>query len=363
MQLTMQRSQSLRPVVYLALVASLVLALAAAALFVGSQRRLPEPFGPAANGLIAFDAGTTAYVANSDGSDARPIVGDDGESYSPTFSRDGTRLAFWSATGSRAFLYVVDVDGDGPARPIAPDVPNVGRIDVAPAWTPDGRSIAFSGVAEGGSGIFLAAADGSGIARVTGSEVSAPWQPVVSPDGRWLTFRDRRPDARLMVVRPDGSDLRELVRVDTSTDAFTSLSWSADGTRIAYHRPDPASGTPVVESIGLDGTVTRLSQPGQAASDPSWSPDGRLVAYAFDEPGEGNHVAVVGSDGSGFHDLGPVGGCRMDWSPDARYLFGYTTDCFSSKLTRIPVDDPSAAIVFDLPGAIAGAPSWQRVAP
>jgi Tol biopolymer transport system component len=375
MHLTMDRLSGPRPVGPL-LIIGLVLAslIAGALLYIGSRPRMPEPFGPAANGLVAYDAGGAIYLAESDGTATRMVDGGLGWNFSPSFSPDGMRLAYWSApdASSRSRrLFVTDVDARGPARQVSGELINPLNYVVGASWSPDGRSVAFSAIdptapAADGSRIYIAALDGTDPKAITAPGAAAPWSPVFSPDGSWLAFRSGRPDADLMIVRPDGSDLRTLVSVGIDTDAFVNIAWSPDSRRIVYHRPDPTTGTNVVETVDLDGRTSRLSRDGEGSSDPSWSPDGGLIAFAFEAaPGVG-HVAVVAPDGTAFRDLGPVGGCLMSWSPDSRYLFGYTgasDGCFIAKLTRVPVDDPAGAVVFDIAGATVGTSSWQRLAP
>ena len=365
MQLTLQRSPSLRPLFYLAMVALLIVALAVAAILVGSPPRLPAPFGPAGNGLVAYDAAGTLYLADRDLETPRAVEGGLGANLGPVFSRDGRQIAFFSATsiGSAArHVFVASVDDRAPARQISDGYPSMQGHATAPAWSIDGRQVVYAASTPDGVRLAAAAVDGSGVSFLTDPGDVEPWTPVASPDGRWLAFRSRRPQADLVVMPFTGGDPRILLSVDAETDAFVNIAWSGDSTRIVYHRPDPATGIGVVETIGLDGTVTRVSPPGPPATDPSWSPDGRLISYGFEIDGD-RHQAVVRPDGTGFRDLGTIGGCVMGWSPDSTYLFGFTTDCFSSKAMRIPVDDPAKAVVFDLPGALTGMPDWQRVAP
>jgi WD40-like Beta Propeller Repeat len=367
MQLTMQRVPAMRPLAYLALVALLIAALVAAAVLVGSQRRLPPPFGPAGNGLVAYDAGGTLFIADPDLASPRPIEGGLGAVLSPVFSRDGRSLAFWSATSPNAMarhLFVQGVDDPGPARRISWSYPSIQGHATAPAWAVDGSRLVYAASTSDGLRLASAAVDGSGLTFLTEGGELSPWTPVASPDGRWLAFRSRSPQADLVVMPFDGGDPRILLTVDAQSDAFVNLAWSLDSTRVVYHRPDPdGTGLPVVETIDIrDGSIVRVSRPNEFSSDPSWSPDGRWIAYAREIDGE-RHSAIVAPDGSEFRDLGPVGGCVMGWSPDAKYLFGFTIDCFSSNVTRIPIDNPSAAVEFDLPGALTGQPDWQRVAP
>jgi TolB protein len=276
-------------------------------------------------------------------------------------------VAFFSAASSEAsarHLFVATVAGAAPARQVSGKHPSLQAHVTPPAWSIDGSRLFYAAYGDGAVRLASAAVDGSGVTFLTDDAVPDPWTPFISPDGRWLAFRSQRPDATLMVMPVDGGRPKELLSVSGATDAFVNMGWSLDSTRVVYHRPDPG-GTrlPVVETIDIrDGSIVRVSRPNEFSSDPSWSPDGRWIAYAREIDGE-RHSAIVAPDGSEFRDLGPVGGCVMGWSPDAKYLFGFTIDCFSSNVTRIPIDNPSAAVEFDLPGALTGQPDWQRIAP
>ncbi len=94
-------------------IALLLLALAAAALIVGSQqRRLPAPFGPAGNGVIPYVASGDLYVGDPLTGTTRLLVGGPEADAAPRFSPDGTRLAFireaTTGTGLQEDIYVVN---------------------------------------------------------------------------------------------------------------------------------------------------------------------------------------------------------------------------------------------------------------
>lgn len=76
------------------LLLGLLLAVSVAFYVVGSQRRLPPPFGLAAPGVVAFVADGHLWVANPDGSDRRQLTVDQRADSFPVFSRDGTKIAF-----------------------------------------------------------------------------------------------------------------------------------------------------------------------------------------------------------------------------------------------------------------------------
>ena len=94
MQLTMQRAPTMRPVLLLATVALLIMALLGAAILIGSQRRLPEPFGPARNGAIAFVRDGDLFIADGLAGASRPLVSGAERDVAPAFSQQGDRIAF-----------------------------------------------------------------------------------------------------------------------------------------------------------------------------------------------------------------------------------------------------------------------------
>ena len=108
----------------LAVLALLVLALVSAALYAGSQqRRLPAPFGPAANGVIPYVSNVTD-VGDPITGDSRLLVGGPEDDALPQFSPDGTLVAFKRDVGTTSIrpidIYVVGADGSD-AKPITPE--------------------------------------------------------------------------------------------------------------------------------------------------------------------------------------------------------------------------------------------------
>src|SRR5206468_4877646 len=120
-------------------VLALIAALAVAALLaIGSRPRLPAPFGPAKNGLVAFDDGGQLYVAKADGSASLRPVASPGQF--PTWSHDGTKLAFLrSSTRSAPFsLWVVNTDGSSLTNLTKDLLINPPGDPTNVAWSPDG---------------------------------------------------------------------------------------------------------------------------------------------------------------------------------------------------------------------------------
>ncbi len=94
------------------LVALALLLAVAAAVYVGSnQRRVPAPFGAAANGLVAYSKDGDIYTVDPATGARRAIVAGATVDESPAFSLDGTRLAFLRTTGTAAVIVLADADG------------------------------------------------------------------------------------------------------------------------------------------------------------------------------------------------------------------------------------------------------------
>ena len=140
--------------VQLAVLVLALLLLGIAALLAG-HRGPPPPFGPAANGILAFDAGGQILVR-----DLRPRSradadrsGRDGGS-APVCSHDGRRLAYWAPEGGGGFALVIGrADGTRPVQiPVEPAV----LVDVESplAWAPGGDRIAFVAKEDGAARVY-----------------------------------------------------------------------------------------------------------------------------------------------------------------------------------------------------------------
>jgi Tol biopolymer transport system component len=203
---------------------------------------------------------------------------------------------------------------------------------VQPAWSPHGSRIAFWQVsAAGDRSLWTARADGRDRARVTDGR-SVDWNPVWSPDGRFLYYAsDRSGVPNLWRVRIDedaGRVLSPPEPVTASSQAVMQPSIAASGLRIAYAGYethsfleqvafDPAHGA----AAGSPGIVDQTSQ-GIHACDAS--PDGRWLVFQTTVPEE--DLFLIHPDGSGRHLLaGETFRNRLPrWSPDSSRVAFYS---------------------------------------
>ena len=273
-------------VVFALLVAAAGIGFAVSA-FRREPKVLDQPNPPASESIayVAFDAGTlrwSLFTMMADGSSARRIqVALPGEANHPSWSPDGSRLAFDVQEDADTEIYVVDADGSNLSR-----LTSTAGWNFMPAWSPDGSKIAYVHASESNHDIWLMDANGSNPVRLThGPDFDL--HPSWSPDAGKLAFESNRTGGpEIYVMNADGSDVSML----TDTPGFDgSPEWSPDGGRIAFVSERDGPGIYLMES---DGRNVRKLVGGEQVGpmEPEWSPDGASLAYTS---GRGPEMGVV----------------------------------------------------------------------
>ena len=245
-------------------------------------------------------------MINADGTGLTQVTGDPAAEFDPTWSPDGTRLAFrhQREDDRSTDIYVIDSNGANPRNLSGDD----GAPDWGPAWSPDGEWLAWntSGGAQVRFDLGLVHPDG------TGRTVLQPGvfveYPAWSPDGSRIAFMSQVAEEGsqydIYVMDADGSDVQRLT-TEPSDDGWPT--WSPDGTLIAFSstRDDcEQAATPGCLSTGdigpyhtlyvmaVDGSAQRRLSP-LFAQIADWSPDGRFLVF------EGRSgLTVLSADGS-----------------------------------------------------------------
>jgi Tol biopolymer transport system component len=239
-------------------------------------------------------------------------------------------IAFVSTRDGDYAIYGMSADG-GHQRRLTdergdPSTPSGLFFQIDPAWSPDGRSIAFASKRDGVLHVFVMKADGSETRRLTSGAVD-DGNPTWSPDGSRIAF-ERDTPGDIYVMNADGSGVRPLVE-DGATES--DPAWSPDGSWIAYVRRVP--GTPVKEIwlVHPHGSRPhRLVRFGLASVSPAWAPDGKRIAFASDGARTSGLYAIytVGQDGKAPRRLTTVissGAFEPSWSSDGTKI-AYASD-------------------------------------
>ena len=254
-------------------------------------------------GRIAFvsDRGGAPkiYVMNADGSRVLRLTSGPHPDSRPAWSPDGRRIAFARAGDSTSCgIYVMNADGSGLARL------TTACGDITPAWSPDGGRIAFGKWTLGSlsTGIYVMNADGSGVARLT--ESLHDEYPAWSPDGQKIAFNHTYElwegdwFTQVFVMNADGTDNRRLTGTGGTQFAESGPSWSPDGSRILYWSYGAG-----IATIG-GGTIYKGATDPHSIGDvnyystPDWSPDGSKVVFARGDLGH-RTLAIVNAFGGG----------------------------------------------------------------
>ena len=365
MQLTMQRAPTMRPVLLLATVALLILTLIGAAILIGSQRRLPEPFGPAGNGAIAFERKGDLYIADHLLGTDRLLVGGSERDVAPAFSQQGDRIAFIRTLDEGIALMSVRPDGT--------ELRTLGTFPSYDGfyWSPDGRTLLINYTATDITGFQLAVVDGDG-SGVRELEVghAADWASW-RPGGRHIAFRGQIGDgtAAAFIADADGTNVRRLPIESSALTDFEGLRWSPDGAHLSFMSDGRLGGTTGwqigVAEIDADGDLAahhRLRFDPDSGDEmlPVWSPDSTQLAFILEKRGI-YQIAIGRPDGTGLRPVGPRiydrNGFGYAWSPDGKTLLIrarngavslWSVDVATGDATEL--DAPTDTI-----------PTWQRL--
>ncbi len=206
-----------------------------------------------------------------------PLVSYLGDACCPTFSPDGNQVAFvWDGPKQDNHDIYVKLIGEENAVRLTSDPAQ----DYSPAWSPDGRSIAFLRVLSGGkTGVFLVPAI-SGPDRKVAELAEVFWFSLSwFPDGKWLAVPDRNSIYLLSVQT--GENRRLTLPAAGNYDG--TPSFSPDGRYLAFSRSD---GYSEIYLLALSNNLAPKGEPKQItfqhqwSGSPAWTANGREIIYS-----------------------------------------------------------------------------------
>ena len=359
-----------------------VLVAAAVLVYVGTQRSLPAPFGPARNGLIVYAVGGDLHTGNPASGTSQLLLGGPSVDRKPVLSPDGTKVAFYRGTTTSGeadlALAVVGVDGSG-LRVLEPSA--VGYEDVI-VWSPDSRFVLRN---DGDFRIVRHDLDGTP-PRVIAYQAYVQPDAFQPPNGDAILFEDPKIGRALWLVLADGTGATKIYEVPAAEQRdgcdFGAVRWSPDGKRIAFLRKPPGGVDQcriyVMNADGTDARPLTTATGSWFETDLRWSPDGTQIAFDRWEFDQGSlewrirPLGVVSSTGGDVRSIGPTpvsDGAAFEWSPDGKTIIAvggpataWAPDGQAQEVRPVLIDVASGAH-SDAPWVISSWPSWQRLAP
>ncbi len=238
---------------------------------------------------LALDLLGRIWVVPAGGGAAAALTDPMGDARQPTWSPDGSRIAFQAYWDGNYHIWSVGADGTGLRQHTR------GRFDHRePHWSPDGARIAFSSDRSGSYDLWVTEFDGGDPERRTdwpGNE----YGPAFSPDGARIAFAADGDRAGIWILDGDGTPRKVAERDGAQLNA---PSWSADGETISFNAV--GAGRSRLHAVRAEGGAVRTLSGEEEDVFPfraAWTADGELF-----HTGDGS-VRRRRSDGSGRRDV------------------------------------------------------------
>ena len=199
---------------------------------------------------IAIDLHGALWLLPVTGGRATRITDELGDARQPSWSPDGTRLAYQSYRDGTWRLWIAQADGSD-----AVAVTSGPFDDREPHWSPDGARIAFSSDRSGNYDVWVLEVSSGAVRQVTSSPANEYW-PAWSPSGAEIAFvSTRTPDPGIYAAALDGRE--RLLAGGGGT--LGAPAWTLDGSTVVWTEVKWRRGTPAARRPGAVGWRGRRS--------------------------------------------------------------------------------------------------------
>lgn len=356
------------------------------------------------------------YVKAIDEETPRRLTSNEDEDLNPAWSPDGSQIAFLRASPAGMEILVIPAEG-GPERRIAEIKPvavpwvqeaSTMRRVPGPAWSPDGQWLAVADRCSGHDSsdcIFLLSVDGLTRRRISSGAAIGDYAPAFSPDGKRIAFLRTVADVGLAEIYTEPVNGGSERRLTWDGRIVTSVAWSlndgiffisnrAGNQLLLWSMPETGGDPQLVPGVGFGAlSISAASRDNRIAWAQSYrntniwrtslaprggqpalliassgvnhsaqySPDGSEIAFISDRSG-GPEIWVAGSDGSnvrrvtGFSSIRPIG--SPNWSPDGKQFVYDSVIAGRSQVFLMNVDGTNQR-QFTMDAWEAMMPAWS----
>ncbi len=289
---------------------------------------------PGENGQIAFvsgrgvpnppdDQSADVFLLDAAGDlTPTPLTADAGQHRHPAWSPDLTKLAYarWGSQTDNQKIFIDDLSVPGPvSQRLGPHASNV--LDDRPAWSPNGKRVAYESEVEDGSGqmdILVVNVETGALLNLTETETVTEGKPVWSPDGKWIYYHtNATTDQDIRRERADGSQaVPETIVGDAGNQFQPALS--PDGTEICYTEGAFDNTANVFMRTIPGGPDVEISAEGNNVADYNcaWSPEGDKITFVSGLLSAGQLVMKNSDDTGPITDVTTNAAGHFDGNPD-----------------------------------------------
>lgn len=241
------------------------------------------------------------------------------QDWGPAFSPDGKQLAFIRQNSDLGDIFIMPANGGEPRRLTFDHA----SMPTAPVWTRDGRSIVFSSTRTSIPTLWRISADGGSPIQVPQVGVVTT-NPAISPKGHRLAYEQILGSSSIWSLNLGKIDQKDSnLQVTASKGYNRAPEFSPDGSKIAFE--SDRTGTMEIWTCKKDGSdLMRLTNFGAAqfTGPPRWSPDGQKIAFGS-VLGEHNAIFVVNAEGGVPRPLTHEASDSLNpsWSHDGKWIY------------------------------------------